>query len=88
MYPLLLPQPVGTCARVVIGQVLLSIRCKDNHGPVVGGWEWAAFEEGRALGRDLVVPEASTKWQAAAIERSGANGKINEPRASMMNHSG
>ena len=23
---------LGTCARVAIGQVLLSVRCKDNHG--------------------------------------------------------
>ncbi len=28
-------RPTGTCARVQIGQVLLSIRCKDNHAPVV-----------------------------------------------------
>ncbi|XP_076952327.1 large ribosomal subunit protein uL16-like [Bidens hawaiensis] len=24
-------KPLGTCARVAIGQVLLSVRCKDNH---------------------------------------------------------
>lgn len=24
-------KPLGTCARVSIGQVLLSVRCKDNH---------------------------------------------------------
>jgi large subunit ribosomal protein L10e len=28
-------KPIGTCARVLIGQVLLSIRCKDNHAAVV-----------------------------------------------------
>mmetsp|Transcript_14916 Transcript_14916/g.37213 ORF Transcript_14916/g.37213 Transcript_14916/m.37213 type:complete len:230 (-) Transcript_14916:233-922(-) len=27
-------KPTGVCARVQIGQVLMSIRCKDNHGPV------------------------------------------------------
>ena len=24
-------KPFGVCARVAIGQILLSIRCKDNH---------------------------------------------------------
>lgn len=28
-------KPIGTCARVQIGQVLMSIRCKDVHAPVV-----------------------------------------------------
>ena len=28
-------RPTGTCARVQIGQILLSIRCKDNHAAVV-----------------------------------------------------
>ena len=28
-------KPIGVCARVEIGQILLSIRCKDNHGPTV-----------------------------------------------------
>ncbi|GFH14724.1 component of cytosolic 80S ribosome and 60S large subunit [Haematococcus lacustris] len=27
-------KPNGVCAQVQIGQVLMSIRCKDNHGPV------------------------------------------------------
>lgn len=27
-------KPFATCARVRIGQILLSIRCKDNHGAV------------------------------------------------------
>ncbi|KAG2490121.1 hypothetical protein HYH03_011427 [Edaphochlamys debaryana] len=27
-------KPTGTCARVQIGQVLMSIRCRDNHGAV------------------------------------------------------
>ena len=26
-------KPQGTCARVAIGQILLSIRCKDVHSP-------------------------------------------------------
>ena len=29
-------KPQGTCARVAIGQILLSIRCKDVHNPQVG----------------------------------------------------
>lgn len=28
-------KPHGTCARVDIGQILLSIRCKDNHASIV-----------------------------------------------------
>jgi ribosomal protein L16/L10AE len=28
-------KPQGTCARVSIGQILLSIRCKDNHAAIV-----------------------------------------------------
>jgi hypothetical protein len=28
-------KPTGTCARVQIGQVLMSIRCKDSHAAVV-----------------------------------------------------
>ena len=28
-------KPQGTCARVAIGQILLSIRCRDNHATVV-----------------------------------------------------
>ena len=28
-------KPQGVCARVAIGQILLSIRCKDGHGPHV-----------------------------------------------------
>ncbi len=28
-------KPQGTCARVAIGQILLSIRCKDVHSPQV-----------------------------------------------------
>ena len=28
-------KPQGTCARVAIGQILLSIRCKDVHNPQV-----------------------------------------------------
>lgn len=27
-------KPIGTCARVQIGQVLMSIRCRDQHGSV------------------------------------------------------
>lgn len=27
-------KPFAVCARVAIGQILLSIRCKDNHGVV------------------------------------------------------
>jgi len=30
-------KPQGTCARVSIGQILLSIRCKDGHRAQVGG---------------------------------------------------
>ena len=30
-------KPTGVCARVQIGQVLLSIRCKDQHSAVVSG---------------------------------------------------
>ena len=28
-------KPQGVCARVAIGQILLSIRCKDNHSVIV-----------------------------------------------------
>ena len=31
-------KPQGVCARVAIGQILLSIRCKDVHAPQVGPW--------------------------------------------------
>ncbi len=36
-------KPQGVCARVAIGQVLLSIRCKDVHGPAVSSPLTAAF---------------------------------------------
>jgi hypothetical protein len=32
-------KPQGVCARVQIGQILMSIRCKDQHGPTVRGGE-------------------------------------------------
>ena len=36
-------KPQGVCARVAIGQILLSIRCKDLHGSAVRILPWSSF---------------------------------------------
>ena len=55
----------GLCARIAIGQILLSIRCKDNHQPV-------AFEALRRAkfkfpGRQKIV--VSRNWGFTAFAR-------------------
>lgn len=47
-------KPIGTCARVLIGQVLLSIRCKDSNAKTVSRGPLRL--DGRSWGR------AHPKW--------------------------
>ena len=49
---------LGTCARVAIGQVLLSVRCKDNHG--VHAQEALRRAKFKFPGRQKII--VSRKW--------------------------
>lgn len=51
-------RPTGTCARVQIGQILLSIRCKDNHAAVAA--EALRRAKFKFPGRQKIV--ASRNW--------------------------
>jgi len=51
-------KPIGTCARVLIGQVLLSIRCKDNHAAVAA--EALRRAKFKFPGRQKII--ASRNW--------------------------
>ena len=58
-------KPFGVCARVAIGQILLSIRCKDNHATVAE--EALRRAKFKFAGRQKIV--ASRNWYVEA--RSG-----------------
>eukprot|EP00898_Chlorokybus_atmophyticus_P003748 jgi/Chlat1/4374/Chrsp29S04517 len=51
-------KPLGTCARVAIGQVLLSVRCKDNNG--VHACEALRRAKFKFPGRQKII--VSRKW--------------------------
>jgi large subunit ribosomal protein L10e len=53
-------KPQGVCARVQIGQILLSIRCKDNHATVVSGC-------GRVLGGGEVVAAGAALYSSKGV---------------------
>ena len=56
-------KPFGVCARVAIGQILLSIRCKDNHGVVAE--EALRRVKFKFPGRQKIV--ASRNWWAIVL---------------------
>jgi large subunit ribosomal protein L10e len=58
-------KPYGTVARVNIGQIILSIRCKDNNAPVVQ----EAFRRARYKfpGRQKII--VSRKWGFTKVNR-------------------
>ena len=58
-------KPFGVCARVCIGQILLSIRCKDAHGAVAE--EALRRAKFKFPGRQKIV--ASRNW-CASLARS------------------
>ena len=59
-------KPQGTCARVSIGQVLLSIRCKDTHGACAH--EALRRAKFKFAGRQKIV--ASRNWGFTKFSRS------------------
>lgn len=56
-------KPFGVCARVAIGQILLSIRCKDNHGVIAE--EALRRAKFKFPGRQKIV--ASRNWWVAGL---------------------
>ena len=56
-------KPFGVCARVGIGQILLSIRCKDTHAAVAE--EALRRAKFKFPGRQKIV--ASRNWCGAAV---------------------
>ena len=58
-------KPYGTCARVSIGQILLSIRCKDNHAAVAA--EALRRAKYKFAGRQKIV--ASRNWGFTPYKR-------------------
>ncbi|CAH2066424.1 unnamed protein product [Thlaspi arvense] len=57
---------LGTCARVAIGQVLLSVRCKDNHG--AHAQEALRRAKFKFPGRQKII--VSRKWGFTKFNRS------------------
>jgi large subunit ribosomal protein L10e len=58
-------KPQGTCARVQIGQVLLSIRCRDSHGVMAA--EALRRAKFKFAGRQKIV--ASRNWGFTKFSR-------------------
>ena len=60
-------KPFGVCARVAIGQILLSIRCKDNHAIIAE--EALRRAKVKFPGRQKIV--ASRNWCVRALAGQG-----------------
>ena len=58
-------KPQGVCARVQIGQILMSVRCKDNHAPVAA--EALRRAKFKFPGRQKIV--ASRNWGFTPFSR-------------------
>lgn len=69
-------KPQGVCARVAIGQILLSIRCKDNHAPMAN--EALRRAKFKFAGRQKIV--ASRNWGFTNISRDDYVGWKREGR--------
>ena len=75
-------KPQGVCARVEIGQILMSIRCKDNHAAVVGG---AAVQ--RATSRGGGQQAAASSSQACvsrAASAASSTQRVARPQLSVL----
>jgi large subunit ribosomal protein L10e len=58
-------KPYGTVARVNIGQIIMSIRCKDNNGPVIQ--EALRRARYKFPGRQKII--VSKKWGFTNVNR-------------------
>lgn len=70
-------KPQGTCARVDIGQVLLSIRCKDMHAPLAA--EALRRAKFKFAGRQKIVASRNwgfTKWTRSDFVAWKAEGRF------------
>lgn len=58
-------KPYGTVARVNIGQIIMSVRCKDNTGPVIQ--EALRRARYKFPGRQKII--VSKKWGFTSVDR-------------------